>query len=304
MVPVIKDSSPIIVDGKKIYERILVNVRKKIEDIMKEGYRVKLSIIAIGDDSEMKIFIRNKKKAADFCGIEIQEFYLPQDTDENEVIRKIYELNASKDTCGFLVQLPLPPQVRKNVLEIISPEKDVDCLTSENLGMVLKDHTTSRFVPCACQAMLDIFEIYGVDVDGKKGVVVGSSDLVGKPCAAVLINLGATVTICHKGTHNLAEFIKDADIVVSAVGKPGIIKGEWIKKGAVVIDIGTRVVNGRVMGDVEFAEASKRASIITPVPGGVGIITVAELMRNTLKAFYYSISAMTSPSVMEPPSLT
>jgi methylenetetrahydrofolate dehydrogenase (NADP+)/methenyltetrahydrofolate cyclohydrolase len=279
------------VDGKKIAEEIFSSVRDEVSRIKSMGYKIKLSIVAIGKDNEMELFIRNKRKYAQFCGIEIEEIYLPQDITEQDFILKINELNKS-DCTGFIVQLPLPPHIRKEIIDLISPLKDVDCLTSENLGKVMKDHTTARFIPCACKSMIDILEIYDVDVSGKRAVVVGSSDLVGKPCAAVLLNMGATVSVCHKATDikNLEELVKSADIVVSAVGVPGIIKGNWIKREAVVIDIGTRVVNGKVLGDVEYDLAKEKASIITPVPGGVGIITVAELMRNTLKAFFISKS--------------
>ncbi|GBD02906.1 Bifunctional protein FolD protein [bacterium HR19] len=289
------------VNGKAIAQRIFDEVRNKVLALKRDSYNVRLSIIAIGNDSEMELYIRNKRKYADYCGIEIEVFYFPADVSEGDLVQKIYELNSS-DCSGFIVQLPLPSHIRKDVLDIIYPLKDVDCLTSENLGKVLKDYRSARFLPCASQAMIDIFEEYKVAVEGKKAVVVGASDLVGKPCASVLVNMGATVTICHRATKDLSEYIKDADIVISAVGIPGLIKGEWIKRGAVVIDIGTRVVDGKVFGDVEYDEAKKRASIITPVPGGVGIITVAELMRNTLKAFFYSSSAIGSPSTTEPPS--
>jgi len=294
----------LIVNGREIYKNILEEVRREIERFRSIGYRIKLGIISIGDDREMQIYIRNKKIAADFCGIEVVERNLPYDVQESDLISHIYEFNNSPDISGFIVQLPLPSHIRKEVLDLISPLKDVDCLTSENLGMVMKDHNSARFVPCASMSMIEIFRIYDISPLGKNAVVVGASDLVGKPCASILVNMGATVTICHKNTDEkvLEQSIKNADIVVSAVGKPGLIKGEWIKDGAVVIDIGTRAVDGKLVGDVEFEKAKERAGIITPVPGGVGIITVAELMRNTLKAFSYSISAIGSPSATEPPS--
>jgi methylenetetrahydrofolate dehydrogenase (NADP+)/methenyltetrahydrofolate cyclohydrolase len=279
------------IDGRKIASEIFDKVRREVIKFKEKGHKIKLSIIAIGEDKEMELYIRNKRKYAQYCGIDIEEIYLPQDLSEQDFISKIKELNQS-DSTGFIVQLPLPNHIRKEVIDFISPLKDVDCLTSENLGKVIKDHNSARFIPCACKAMLDVFELYKVEVKGKRAVVVGSSDLVGKPCAAVLINMGATVSVCHKATsrEDLEEIVKFSDIVVSAVGAPGIIEGKWIKPGAVVIDIGTRVVNGKVLGDVEYDEAKKRASIITPVPGGIGIITVAELMRNTLNAFLYSSS--------------
>lgn len=281
-----------VVDGRKIYDEIIEETRRYIEalknEIKKNGnveVRPKLSIIAIGEDKEMEVYIRNKKKAASICGIDISVVKLDQDVSQERLEEEIRLLNKS-DSCGIILQLPLPPHIDKVVLDQILPIKDVDCLTSENLGRTIKDMTTSRYMPCACMAMLDVFERYGVDVAGKYAVVVGSSNLVGKPCANVLLNLGATVSVCHKRTESIERFIKDADIVVSAVGKPHLIRGEWIKKGAVVIDIGTRLVNGKIVGDVEFDVAKERASLITPVPGGVGLITVAELMRNTAKAFY------------------
>ncbi len=281
------------VNGREIYSKIIQDVREKVSQLRERGIKIKLFIVALGEDKEMELYIRNKKKASQLCGIQMQEIYLPADTQETELAAKIYELNNDQSITGFIVQLPLPPHINKNVLDLISPSKDVDCLTSVNLGQVIKDHVTARFIPCACQSMLDVFELYSVDVRGKIATVVGASDLIGKPCAAVLVNLGATTIVCHKYTTDLAEYVKQADIVVSAVGIPGIIKGEWIKPGAVVIDIGTRIVDGKVMGDVEYNVARQRASLITPVPGGIGIITVAELMKNVLKAFYYSNSSTT-----------
>lgn len=276
----------IIVDGRKIYDEIIQETKRIIESLSsKTALSPKLSIIVVGEDSEMEVYIRNKKRAADVCGIRVEVIRLPQDVTQRELEEKIDFLNES-DACGLIVQVPLPPQVEKKVLDRILPSKDVDCLTSENLGSVIKDVSTARFVPCACLAMMDVLERYGVDVRGKSAVVVGASDLVGKPCAATLVNLGATVTICNRYTPDIEEHVRRADIVVSAVGKPKLIKGEWIKKGAVVIDIGTRLVEGKVVGDVEFEKAKERASLITPVPGGVGLITVAELMRNVAKAFY------------------
>lgn len=298
----------ILVNGKEIYEKILSETRELISKLNK---RPKLSIIAIGEDKEMEIYIKNKKKAADICGIEVDVINLPWDVSQKKLEEKINEANES-DACGIIVQLPLPEQIEKNVLDFISPSKDVDCLTSENLGSVLKSLKMSRFIPCACLAMLDVFERYNINPKGKYAVVVGASDLVGKPCASALLNLGATITVCHKYTEDIKKFIKDADIVVSAVGKPHLIKGEWIKPNAVIIDIGTRIVDGKIFGDVEFEEAKKRAYLITPVPGGIGLITVAELMRNVARAVYissgveirYSISAIRSPSPTEPPSET
>ena len=298
--------SALVVNGREIYRKILEEIKSEVESLKARGHSIKLGIISIGEDREMQIYIRNKKKAADFCGIEVVERNLPSDIRENELMSEIYNFNSSEDISGYIVQLPLPKHIRKEVLDLISPLKDVDCLTSENLGMVMKDHRSARFIPCASLSMLEIFRTYEVSPLGKRATVIGASDLVGKPCASILTNMGATVTLCHKHTDEgtLSESVMESDIVVSAVGKPGIIKGNWIKKGAVIIDIGTRVVDGKVMGDVEFDRAKERARIITPVPGGVGIITVAELMRNTLRAFHYSISAMVSPSVTEPPSST
>lgn len=302
----------IIVNGREIYENILNETKKLISKIeSKISKPPKLSIIAIGQDKEMEIYIKNKKKAADVCGIKVEVINLPQNVSQKELEEKIIEANES-DACGIIVQLPLPEKIEKNILDLISPSKDVDCLTSENLGSVLKSLRMSKFVPCACLAMLDVFERYKINPKGKYAVVVGASDLVGKPCASALLNLGATVTVCHKYTEDIRMFIKDADIVISAVGKPHIIKGEWIKPNSSIIDIGTRIVDGKILGDVEFEEAKKKAYLITPVPGGIGLITVAELMRNVVKALYinegvelpYSISAIGSPSTIELPSET
>lgn len=306
-----------IVNGREIYNQIIEETKRYIHEFraniekIKAKISPKLSIIAIGEDKEMEVYIRNKKRAADICGIEINLVHFQKDISQRLLEEKIEEINES-DSCGIIVQLPLPKHIDKKVLDKILPSKDVDCLTSENLGSVLKDIRKARFIPCACLAMLDVFDRFKIDVKGKYAVVIGASDLVGKPCASVLLNLGATVTVCHKYTENIEKFISEADIVVSAVGKPGLVKGNWIKNKAVIIDIGTRMVDGKILGDVEFDLAKERASIITPVPGGIGLITVAELMKNIARALYlnagteltYSISAIGSPSPTDPPSET
>lgn len=278
-----------VVDGRRIRDEILEEVKRGVEEFKRKTRRgIKLGVIYIGNDPSTEIYIRNKRKVAEEVGITIEISKLENEAGEGEMIAKVEEFNARDDITAFIIQLPLPSSVdSKKVRSIINTYKDVDCLNPENLGKVAQDN--ALFTPCAALAMREVLERYNVEVESKEAVIIGASDIVGKPCALILLNKMATVTICQIMTRDIRSHVQRADILVAGAGVPNLIKGDWIKEGTVVIDIGTNVVGNKVVGDVEFEKASKKASLITPVPGGIGAITVAELMRNTLKATWLNL---------------
>ena len=228
--------------------------------------------------------MNNKKKACEEIGIYSEEYALDKDTSEEELLKLIDELNAKPEISGILVQLPLPRGINEeSVINRINPQKDVDAFHPVNVGKIMTGNFD--FLPCTPAGVMELIKESGIDVDGKECVIVGRSNIVGKPMSMLLLHKNGTVTICHSHTENLAEKTKNADILVAAVGKPNFITGDMIKEGAVVIDVGiNRMPDKKLVGDVEFESASKKASAITPVPGGVGPMTIAMLMKNTLKA--------------------
>ncbi len=238
----------------------------------------------MGDDPASRVYVNNKKKACQDLGIYSEEYALPAETTEAELLELIKTLNAKKEISGVLCQLPLPRHINeKTVLDAIDPKKDVDAFHPVNVGKIMVGDFD--FVPCTPAGVMELIKESGIDVAGKDCVVVGRSNIVGKPQAMLLLHQNGTVTICHSRTADLAEKTKKADILVAAVGIPNFIKGDMIKPGAVVIDVGiNRVADKKLVGDVDFEEAEKVAGAITPVPGGVGPMTIAMLMRNTLKA--------------------
>ncbi len=238
----------------------------------------------MGDDPASRVYVNNKKKACSDLGIYSEEYALPAETTEQELLKLIGELNCKKEISGILVQLPLPKHIsEKTVLDAISPKKDVDAFHPVNVGKIMVGDFD--FVPCTPAGVMELIKESGIDVSGKDCVVVGRSNIVGKPQAMLLLHQNGTVTVCHSRTKDLAEKTRKADILVAAVGIPNFIKGDMIKSGAVVIDVGiNRVADKKLVGDVDFEEAEKVAGAITPVPGGVGPMTIAMLMRNTLKA--------------------
>jgi methylenetetrahydrofolate dehydrogenase (NADP+)/methenyltetrahydrofolate cyclohydrolase len=246
-----------------------------------------LAVVLVGNDPASSIYVRNKGEACAQVGIRSFPHELPVDIAEDDLIKLITELNHNTDVDGILVQLPLPAHIdAEKVLETINPHKDVDGFHAYNLGRLAQRRPLLR--PCTPQGVMILLDHIKQVYKGKHAVIVGASNIVGRPMSLELLIAGATVTICHRFTGDLSYFVKQADILVSAVGKPGIIKGEWIKEGATVIDVGiTRLPDGTLAGDVEFAPAAERAAWITPVPGGVGPMTVAVLMRNTLSAAHY-----------------
>lgn len=246
-----------------------------------------LAVILVGDDPASTIYVRNKRQACEEAGIHSIYHHLPVNVEESQLIQLIQSLNADNKIDGILLQLPLPAHIDTDrMLECISPQKDVDGFHAYNLGRLAQRRPLLR--PCTPLGVMILLDHINQPYKGKHAVVVGASNIVGRPMALELLIAGATVTICHRFTQDLQVYVKQADILVAAVGKPGIIKGEWIKEGATVIDIGiTRLANGSLAGDVEFEAAKSRAAWITPVPGGVGPMTVAVLMRNTLTAAKY-----------------
>ncbi|WP_028533989.1 bifunctional methylenetetrahydrofolate dehydrogenase/methenyltetrahydrofolate cyclohydrolase FolD [Paludibacterium yongneupense] len=272
-----------LIDGKAVAEQLIAQVRAGVDARLAAGKRAPaLAVILVGDDPASSIYVRNKKRSCEKAGIRSVAYDLPASTGQADLLAIIDRLNADDGIDGVLVQLPLPAQIdSQSVIERIHPDKDVDGFHPYNMGRLAVRIPLLR--PCTPRGIMILLEHYGIAVKGKKALVIGASNIVGRPQALELLLAGATVTVCHRWTEDLAAEVAAADIVVAAVGKPGIIKGEWIKPGAVVIDVGiNRLADGSLCGDVGFAAAAERAAYITPVPGGVGPMTVATLLQNTL----------------------
>ncbi|MDD4295481.1 MAG: bifunctional methylenetetrahydrofolate dehydrogenase/methenyltetrahydrofolate cyclohydrolase FolD [Ruminiclostridium sp.] len=277
-----------ILNGKEVSARIKGELRDKVTDLKKDGIFPGLAVVLVGNDPASRVYVNSKKKACEFIGIESFEYTLPEDATEQQLLELVKKLNSDKQVNGILVQLPLPKHINEeNIINAINPSKDVDAFHPANVGRIMTGNPI--FLPCTPAGVMELIHESGIDVKGKECVVVGRSNIVGKPQAMLLLAEHGTVTICHSRTVNLEEVCKRADILVAAVGKPEFIKGNMIKSGAVVIDVGINRVDGKIVGDVEFASASEVASAITPVPGGVGPMTIAMLMKNTVKAaeLYY-----------------
>ena len=273
----------IILDGRKLRDKILEELAQKLKIACKKPV---LAVILAGNDSASKIYVNNKKKTAEKIGIDSVVYEYPSSVKEQEIIDKINELNMNPDVTAILVQLPLPDGISKEkVINAIKPEKDVDGLTRYNVGKMFSGEKPYVY-PCTPKGIIAILDEYGIELEGKKAVVVGRSTLVGKPVAQMLLDRNATVTLCHSKTNNLSEITKTADILVSAVGKK-IITSDMVKSGAVVVDVGiSKTVDGQLTGDVDFENVSQTASYISPVPGGVGPMTIASLMTNTVELFF------------------
>lgn len=273
-----------IIDGKKISAAVKAEVAAGVASLKERGIETGLAVVLVGDDPASRVYVNNKKKACALCGIRSFEYTLPAETKEEELLALVGKLNADPAVNGILVQLPLPPQIdEQKVIAAIAPEKDVDAFTEGNVGRIMIGDY--HFLPCTPAGCMTLIDSTGVSVDGKNCVVVGRSNIVGKPMAMLLLHRNGTVTICHSHTKNLAEICSQADILVSAVGKAGFITAPMVKEGAVVIDVGmNRNAEGKLCGDVDFEAVEKKAGFITPVPGGVGPMTIAMLMRNTLTA--------------------
>ncbi|HEY8119660.1 MAG TPA: bifunctional methylenetetrahydrofolate dehydrogenase/methenyltetrahydrofolate cyclohydrolase FolD [Methylophilaceae bacterium] len=274
-----------IINGKAIADNMLSEIKARIAQRLKNGKRPPgLAVIVIGADPASAIYVRNKRLACEKVGITSVAYNLPSSTTEAELLELVNKLNQDKGIDGILVQSPLPPQIKdEHVIEKISPDKDVDGFHPYNIGRLAVRQPTLR--SCTPFGVIKMLETTGIELMGMDAVVVGVSNHVGRPMALELLLAGCTVTGCHRHTKDLAANVARADILVVAAGKPGLIKGEWIKTGAIVVDIGiNRLADGSICGDVDFATAKERAGWITPVPGGVGPMTVATLMQNTLLA--------------------
>lgn len=274
-----------IIDGKTIAKRIRDEIAGKVEQIKKgRGFAPKLTVILIGEDPASQVYVRNKEKDCEAVGIISETRRLPSTTKQKQVIDLIDQLNRDKKTHGILVQLPLPGTIDQvAILNKISPDKDVDGLHPLNMGKLLRGEGP-KYNPCTAQGVLEMILSTGEEIKGKEAVVVGRSNIVGKPTALMLLERHATVTICHSRTKDLTEVCLRGDILVAAVGSPEIIRGNMIKKGAIVIDVGVNRVGDKLVGDVEYAKAIENAAYISPVPGGVGPMTRAILLKNTIKA--------------------
>ena len=270
--------------GKEVSARIKDEIREEVKSLKARGIEPGLAVILVGDDPASRVYVRNKKLACEYTGINSFEYYLPAETTENELIKLIEKLNHDNKVSGILCQLPVPEHINEDaVINAIDPKKDVDAFHPVNVGKIMTGNYD--FVPCTPAGVMELINESGIDVSGKECVVVGRSNIVGKPMAMLLLHKHGTVTICHSRTKELAKKTRNADILVAAVGIPEFIKGDMIKPGAVVIDVGiNRIAPKKLVGDVEFDAAKEIAGAITPVPGGVGPMTIAMLMKNTIKA--------------------
>ena len=274
-----------IIDGKLVSANTRSDIAAGVEKFKSDfGYAPGLAVILVGDDPASAVYVRNKHKGCLEVGITSFEIRMPADTAEDALLEKIDELNADPAVHGILVQLPLPKHIDENkVIDRIDPKKDVDAFHPENVGKIMLGKYD--FLPCTPAGIMKLLEFYNIDICGKECVVIGRSNIVGKPMAHLLLEKNGTVTVCHSRTKSLAEVTKRADILVVAIGKPEFLSADMVKDGAVVIDVGiNRTAEGKLVGDVAFAEVSKKASFITPVPGGVGPMTITMLLKNTLTA--------------------
>lgn len=271
-----------ILDGKKLRDKIIENLKAKVDTF---DEKPTLVVILVGENPASKIYVNNKKKMAEKIGIHSEVINYPANITEAELLDKIEELNSNKKVTAILVQLPLPKHISKdNVMNKIIPSKDVDGFTPYNFGKLFSGETPTVY-PCTPKGILLLLDEYNIEIEGKHVVIVGRSNIVGKPLSQMMLNKNATVTICHSHTKNLSQITKTADILVSAVGK-NIIEGEMLKTDCVIVDVGIfKDENGKTRGDVDFESASKIASFISPVPGGVGPMTIASLMLNTVELF-------------------
>lgn len=270
-----------LINGKEVAEKIKLQVKEEIKSLGKD---VTLAVVIVGDNPASKVYVNNKKKACKLVGIQSLEYGLPENTSEDELLSLIDRLNNYNYVDGILVQLPLPRHINTDmVIERINPEKDVDGFTAINTGKLWLGQYD--IAPCTAIGVIELLDYYNIDIAGKHCVIVGRSNIVGKPVAALMLERNATVTVCHSKTQNLYDITRTADILITAVGKPKFITRDMVKDGAVVIDVGiNRDENGKLYGDVDFDNVKDKTTAITPVPGGCGPMTVAMLVKNTLEA--------------------
>ncbi len=268
-------------DGKEVSAAVKQQIADRVKCM---GIKPGLAVIIVGDDPASRIYVNNKKKACEFCGFLSEEYSLAGDTSEQELLELIRQLNDREDIHGILCQLPLPKHIdEKAVISCISPEKDVDAFNDVNVGKIMIGNYS--FLPCTPAGVMEMLDYYNIDITGKNAVVIGRSNIVGKPMAMLLLHSNATVTVCHSRTVGLKEICRRADIIVACIGKEKFVTADMVKDGAVVIDVGiNRMENGKICGDVDYENVAPKTSYITPVPGGVGPMTIATLMKNTLNA--------------------
>ena len=272
-----------IIDGKAVSAAVKEQIKSETAKLKEKGITVGLAVILVGDDPASKIYVANKKKACEDLGFVSEEYLLPENTKTSELLELINVLNNEKSINGILCQLPLPKQIdEQTVINAISPLKDVDAFHPSNVGKIMIGDYD--FVPCTPAGIMEMLKYYNIEISGKNCVVIGRSNIVGKPMSMLLLHQNGTVTTCHSRTKDLSKYTREADILVSAVGKANFVTADMVKDGAVVIDVGMNRENGKLCGDVVFDEVSKKASFITPVPGGVGPMTIAMLMKNKLTA--------------------
>lgn len=272
-----------IIDGKIISSSVKGRVKAEVQELNQKGISVGLAVIIVGEDPASKVYVANKKKACEALGIISEEYALPESTTNEELLALIDELNHKDTINGILCQLPLPRHLdEKLIINSIDPEKDVDAFHPTNVGKIMIGDY--YFLPCTPAGVMEMLAFEGIEVEGKNCVVIGRSNIVGKPMNMLLLHKNGTVTICHSKTKNLKEICKNADIIVAAVGRPKFVTADMVKIGAVVIDVGINRVDGKLCGDVDFENVAPKTAAITPVPGGVGPMTIAMLMQNTLTA--------------------
>ena len=274
----------VIIDGKELAKKIRANLKIECDELKKKNINSKLAVIMVGEDPASKVYVRNKSKACEDVGIEYEEYLLDVNTTQKELIELIEKLNNDKTINGILLQSPIPSNLDINeAFRTISSEKDVDGFNPVNVGKLVLNQDT--FVSCTPYGIMKMFEEYDIDLTGKNVVILGRSNIVGKPLIHCCLNKNATVTSCHSKTQNIAQKAKEADVLISAIGKANFVTADMVKDGAVVIDVGiNRLDNGKITGDVDFESVKEKASYITPVPGGVGPMTIAMLMNNVIKA--------------------
>lgn len=273
-----------IISGKIVSEQVKNRVKAEAEKLKEQGVNIGLAVVIVGNDPASRVYVNSKKKACEYVGFTSYEYALDENITQQELLDLVEVLNNDRKVNGILVQLPLPKHIDENaIINAISPEKDVDAFHPFNVGKIMIGDFA--FLPCTPAGVMELIDSTGVEIAGKSCVVIGRSNIVGKPMAMLLLHRSGTVTICHSKTQNLKEICKNADILVASVGKPNFVTADMVKEGAVVIDVGiNRLENGKLCGDVKFDEVSEKAGWITPVPGGVGPMTIAMLMKNTVKA--------------------
>ena len=275
--------SAVRMDGKMVSAKVRGSILEEVNGLKDKGVRPGLAVIIVGEDPASKVYVRNKERACEECGFYSEKYALPEETTQEELLGLIDELNHNPRIDGILCQLPVPKHINEQaIIDAISPEKDVDAFHPINVGKIMVGNFD--FLPCTPAGVMQLLKEYDIDPNGKNCVVIGRSNIVGKPMAMLLLHKNGTVTICHSRTKNLKEVCAQADILVAAVGKADFVTADMVKEGAVVIDVGMNRKDGKLCGDVAFDEVNEKASYLTPVPGGVGPMTITMLMKNTLKA--------------------